>query len=52
MITFAIWHILAISSLIVVSFISGYYVAMKRKEKIERSIHMMQVRKTELNYEN
>jgi hypothetical protein len=51
MITFAIWHILAISSVIIVSFISGYYFA-KRKEKVERSIHMMQVRKTELNYEN
>jgi hypothetical protein len=48
--TFIVWHVLAIATVIVISFISGYQFA-TRKDKPERSIHMMAVKKTRYKYE-
>ena len=49
--TFLVWHLLAIGAVMALSFVAGYKFARRKEEKIERSIHMMDIRKTRYKYE-
>lgn len=49
--TFLVWHLLAIGIVMALSFFAGYTFARRKENKIERSIHMMGIKKTRLKYE-
>jgi hypothetical protein len=49
--TFLVWHLLAIGTVMALSFFAGYKFAKRKEDKIEPSIHMMGIKKTRYKYE-
>ena len=49
--TFLVWHLLAIGTVMALSFFAGFKFARRAEDKIERSIHMMKIKKTRYRYD-